>query len=464
MGDQKHSRQGLPANVIPFPGNPSGPLAHPAFSKAQGLPAPEPMAVVPFLAVRVGLDGAEPPIHRTLELAGDLTLDAVHAVLQEAMGWSDSHLHAFRPPGTNERYLTAFDIEEGDEGTAEVDVRLGQLLRGVGDVLHYEYDFGDGWEHTLVVEAVRALRRTDPPARLVAGTGACPPENVGGVHVYNDVADALRGRAHAAPGVELLAWLPDGFDPDAFDLAAAQAAVADAFVTLDAPNDLPPGIRDLVEVANDQGRRALALLIASARDDRPASPEVVVAAVRPWTTLLDVLGDGVTLPQAGYLPPVVVRTLFEALDMPDWIGKGNREEHTQPVAWLRQTARDLGLVRVHRGRLLPTKKGTALHRDAARLLAHVAGTLPAGSHRAEQHAGTLTLLLVAAGRTDEFAMTDESRELLAACGWRTAQGSLDRWDVLEITRPTATVLEQVPDLPGRRLLARTALGLDLLGG
>ena len=451
---------GPPDNVIAFPGRiPPGHEPGPFRPEPFALPAPP--DVVPLLTVRVELVDADPPVRRTLELVGDLTLDAVHAVLQEAMGWWDSHLHGFRPSGSSERFLTAFDLEEGDEETAEGEVRLDQVLREVGDVLHYEYDFGDGWEHALVVEAVHPLRDGTPRARLLDGRGACPPEDVGGILHYNDVAAALRGEPDAiALDRQFLDWLPDGFDPDAFDLVATQAAVAHALDGVDVPVDLPPALAELFSRADPSGRRALVPLVASARDGAPASDELVQAAVHPWSVLLDVVGEGLVLTQAGYLPPSAVSAVFDALGLADeWIGKGNREDLTPPVALVRSTARELGLVRVTKGRLVPTKKGTALRTDAARLLAHVAAALPPGSADAERHAGALALLVVAAGMTSDVEMAKLTTEILCACGWETSRGPLEWQDVVPLLQLTWDVLDRVRDPQSRRLLARTALGL-----
>lgn len=86
--------------------------------------------------VRIDLADTEPPLWRRLELASDLHLDELHDVLQIAFGWTDSHLHQFSTGASHddldtERYLTPFDIEEGDEGTPESEVRLDEVLADV---------------------------------------------------------------------------------------------------------------------------------------------------------------------------------------------------------------------------------------------------------------------------------------------------------------------------------------------
>lgn len=107
--------------------------------------------------VRVDLDGAKPPIWRRLLLSSELMLNELHEVLQQAMGWDDSHLHEFLA-GKNRmdpfatHYLMQYMLDDGAEGVLEDLVRLDELLTNPKDRLFYWYDFGDDWEHTLVVE------------------------------------------------------------------------------------------------------------------------------------------------------------------------------------------------------------------------------------------------------------------------------------------------------------------------
>ncbi|MGE0778275.1 plasmid pRiA4b ORF-3 family protein [Mycolicibacterium sp.] len=146
--------------------------------------------------VRIDLLYAKPPIWRRLDLPGDLMLDELHVVLQAAMGWQNTHLHKFgvgADPRTRAYFVTGFDLGEGDEGVAEDRVRLDQVLFDKGDRLFYDYDFGDGWEHVLVVEDV--VDDLPPSPVSVKGKMACPPEDCGGLGGYE----------------ELAAWVRDGY-------------------------------------------------------------------------------------------------------------------------------------------------------------------------------------------------------------------------------------------------------------
>ncbi|UZG52743.1 plasmid pRiA4b ORF-3 family protein [Rhodococcus opacus] len=136
--------------------------------------------------VRVDLEDAKPPIWRRLLLSSELMLDELHAVPQQAMGWTDSHLHQFLV-GENkmdrfaEQFHMKFMLDDGADGVLENRVRLDELLAKPTDRLFYRSDFGDGWEHTLVVEKALSQIGDDPPALCVGGARACPPEDCGGI-------------------------------------------------------------------------------------------------------------------------------------------------------------------------------------------------------------------------------------------------------------------------------------------
>lgn len=183
--------------------------------------------------LRVDLHGAKPPIWRRLEVPGNVTLPRLHDVIQEAMGWYNSHLHKFRTASDHRSpsFLTQFDLDEGDEGVLEDDVRLDQLVAEKGDELWYEYDFGDGWDHRILIEKV--LDAVPSAVGCTAGRMACPPEDCGGLGGYGEIADWVRSGYHddllpqgfddADHGRE---WLPRDWHPDRFDVDEANDAVA----------------------------------------------------------------------------------------------------------------------------------------------------------------------------------------------------------------------------------------------
>jgi hypothetical protein len=195
-------------------------------------PAPKPAlkprrATPTMLTVRVELAGSEPAVWRRLELANDLTLEAVHGVLQGAMGWENAHLHRFEVPATEgERWASIVDELYADQGEVrETDVRIDEVLAEPDDVLVYEYDFGDSWIHVLRVESERDRGSDDPLAAVTDGERACPPEDVGGVYGYRHIVAALAGEIEPDEELEYLLEGLEGYDPDAFDLSRADSWV-----------------------------------------------------------------------------------------------------------------------------------------------------------------------------------------------------------------------------------------------
>lgn len=175
-----------------------------------------------ILQLKVSLRGVRPPIWRRLLVRSDVPLDRFHRILQLVMGWTDSHLHEFHS-GEDRYGMPEPGGNEDEELAPERRVRLEQLLQQPKDRLVYLYDFGDGWEHDIVLEAVLPGERGMKYPIVLAGKRACPPEDVGGVWGYADFLEILR-----SPGglerEDTLTWSGGSFDPEAFDPQAVNRA------------------------------------------------------------------------------------------------------------------------------------------------------------------------------------------------------------------------------------------------
>mgnify|MGYP001557973450 CR=1 FL=1 len=167
----------------------------------------------PIYQIKVTLRHVAPPIWRRIEVPGDIKLGKLHDVIQIAMGWTDSHLHAYRIGSAT--YGTP-NPDFPDDTQSERNVRLDQVA-GEGDTLIYEYDFGDGWEHTLKVEKIAPADPTAHYPRCTAGSRACPPEDCGGPPGYEHLLEALRDPKHE-DHEQMREWIGGEFDPEAFDL------------------------------------------------------------------------------------------------------------------------------------------------------------------------------------------------------------------------------------------------------
>jgi hypothetical protein len=189
-----------------------------------GRVAGEPSEEDPILQVKISLLGvAGPPVWRRLLLPAHIRLDRLHGVIQAAMGWEDYHMHVFAD-GARRYGLADRELEHRDERK----VTLGQLLKRARERIRYTYDFGDDWEHEILLEGVLTA---EPDVRYpvcVAGKGACPPEDCGGVWGYQDLRDALADPAHERHE-EMLEWLglqtAAEFDPARFDVEEINGVV-----------------------------------------------------------------------------------------------------------------------------------------------------------------------------------------------------------------------------------------------
>ncbi len=180
------------------------------------------IATPKILRVKVALAGIRPPVWRRLELPGEMSLAKLHVVLQIAFSWIDDHLHQFERGRERWGVPSSADFEAVSD---ERRVRLGVLLRRAGDHLDYEYDFGDSWRHRITVEAVVAPEPGVAYPRCTAGRRAAPPEDCGGPFAYPGLLATLADPEHEGHD-ELLEWLGDPFDPEAFDLAAVERRLA----------------------------------------------------------------------------------------------------------------------------------------------------------------------------------------------------------------------------------------------
>jgi len=163
--------------------------------------------------LKVTLRGSRPAIWRRLEVGAGVSLFQLHDILQLVMGWTDSHLHQFRRGST---YYGLPDPEMGMDRENERRVHLSDVLRRPKDRMVYEYDFGDGWEHDIVLEAISPAAGDKSPVRVLAGKGACPPEDVGGIGGYYRFLEAIQNPQHPEHA-EMLEWGGE-FDPDAFEI------------------------------------------------------------------------------------------------------------------------------------------------------------------------------------------------------------------------------------------------------
>ncbi len=143
------------------------------------------------------------------------------------MGWENEHLHMFTSGGMDYGVRDdAFGGGFGSETRDESKYALSQLLRKPKDSLVYEYDFGDGWNHKLVVEKILADDGSIPLPRCTGGKRACPPEDCGGLWGYYSILE----EDDSFCDMETIKHYKEQIgDPEAFDLAEANARLKHYF-------------------------------------------------------------------------------------------------------------------------------------------------------------------------------------------------------------------------------------------
>ena len=165
--------------------------------------------------IRIELAYIEPAIWRQVAIPSDLTLEGLHHVIQIAMGWTDSHLHQFYHQ--NRYYGIPFEdfIDESDR-LPEKDYTVDKFFKRKGSKLQYEYDFGDSWIHLIQCEKVIKGGDHAEPLKVLDGKRACPPEDCGSFPGYFNLLEIISDPDHEEYE-EMIEWLGDEFDPEAFD-------------------------------------------------------------------------------------------------------------------------------------------------------------------------------------------------------------------------------------------------------
>jgi hypothetical protein len=106
----------------------------------------------PIYQLKVTLAEVGPPVWRRIRVRGDLSLERLHAVVQRAIGWHDSHLHEWTVEGR--RYGQPEADKPEYEVADERKVTLREAAPAARSRFEYLYDLGDSWTHEVVVEKI----------------------------------------------------------------------------------------------------------------------------------------------------------------------------------------------------------------------------------------------------------------------------------------------------------------------
>ena len=201
-----------------------------AASKKTPASTPATKTTIPIYQIKVTLKDFKLPIWRSVEVRSNATLGELHAIIQMAMGWTNSHPHHFiLGKSPNLRFIGAPVPYEGDDimdEENEDNIVISQVLSSAKTKMTYEYDFGDSWEHEVALEKIVEAKAGVHYPRCIAGENACPPEDVGGVWGYADFLQAINNPEHKEHKT-FLEWVGGEFNPEEFDLDAVNKLLRD---------------------------------------------------------------------------------------------------------------------------------------------------------------------------------------------------------------------------------------------
>jgi hypothetical protein len=165
--------------------------------------------------LKVSLREIKPAIWRRVQVPAEIKLDKLHMVLQDALGWTNSHLHQFLV-GKDDRYGMV-DVEDFDDPPKDEKRFKLQQIAKENERFVYEYDFGDGWDHEVLVEKILPPEPGVQYPRCIAGARACPPEDCGGAGGYEDLLVIIADPKHERHA-EMMEWLGQPYDSESFDV------------------------------------------------------------------------------------------------------------------------------------------------------------------------------------------------------------------------------------------------------
>jgi len=173
------------------------------------------------LQFKIILIETDPSIWRRIQVPDSYSFYDFHVAIQDAMGWEDRHLHDFRIAPRRAfnmgiRIECPFAIEEIEEKAPllTTEIRVLDFLHEPGDRSVYNYDYGDGWQHDVVLEEILAKDASRKYPCCTAGELACPPEDCGGIPGYYDCVNAWKNKDDSEGLLSWFGrWRPDRFDP-----------------------------------------------------------------------------------------------------------------------------------------------------------------------------------------------------------------------------------------------------------
>ncbi|MEI8289368.1 MAG: plasmid pRiA4b ORF-3 family protein [Verrucomicrobiota bacterium] len=184
----------------------------------------------PLYQLKITLNYSRPSIWRRIVVPSNLRLNRLHDVIQQVMPWTNCHMHHFivgKPYSRDCIYYGRPNPQFADmdsENLNEAKYTIADIAPAAKAKFYYEYDFGDGWEHQIVVEKVLPPDAGFKRVVCLAGKNACPPDDCGGIPGYYQMLEIIADPKH--PDHEhMKLWLGVEWDAARFDLEEVNGAL-----------------------------------------------------------------------------------------------------------------------------------------------------------------------------------------------------------------------------------------------
>lgn len=161
---------------------------------------------------KVTLLNVNPPVTRIFLAHEFIQLNELHDLIQFTMGWENKHLYKFQ---INNESFGADEEKIGDEPSELESIELNRVL-GEATKFFYDYDFGDFWRHEVEIIKIHEHDSNIRYPTCIGGENACPPEDCGGPHGFEELKKTISGK-DSKKKKELLEWLGGFYDPSTFD-------------------------------------------------------------------------------------------------------------------------------------------------------------------------------------------------------------------------------------------------------
>ena len=168
-----------------------------------------------ILQFKISLKGSKPLIWRRFQVEDNLMFYDLHLIIQTVMGWENSHLYHF-VYGKNS-YIGNPDFLESDDTVDDKETKISAIFDKPKTKVIYEYDFGDGWQHDVLLEKILEKDPKQHYPVCLKGELNCPPEDCGGIGGFYLMMETLKDKNN--PDYEdTKEWIGENYNPDNFDL------------------------------------------------------------------------------------------------------------------------------------------------------------------------------------------------------------------------------------------------------